>query len=66
MSIQTYHCDRCDRDFELYIPSKTNVPRKTVCPTKGKRLHYISWKPPTGVHFTVEGGTGAAKGGRDR
>lgn len=62
MSIQTYHCDHCNADFVKSVPVNEDVPKSALCP-KG---HPSSWKPPTGVHFTVEGGTGAAKGGRDR
>lgn len=62
MPIQIYHCDTCKSDFVRSVSTKEDVPKSAKCP----RGHPSPWKPPTGISFNVEGGTGAAKGAGDR
>lgn len=62
MPIQIYHCVPCDEDLELEVSLSEQVPEAVLCKNGP---HLAQWKPQV-VNFTVEGGTGAARGAANR
>lgn len=62
MPTQVYRCVECKEDTEHYVSLGEEVPTAMKCPNGP---HLAKWKPQV-VNFTVEGGTGAARGAANR
>ncbi|KKL27367.1 hypothetical protein LCGC14_2385870 [marine sediment metagenome] len=65
MPTYVYHCPD-HGEFEIIFSLKEEVPTYAMCPREPEGVFIVcAWKPQV-VNFTVEGGTGAARGAANR
>lgn len=62
MPTHVYECPFGHGKFERQLSMKEEIPQRYMCP---HGLHWVWWRP-SAPYFIVEGGTGAARGGRER